>query len=534
MEEAMISRKPARLLKLKADKSRLLLTIEFSKQEGMIQDALLVSQNHPLHNAHSMNYSVQEKSGKVTLTAQIDLAEIDFRDSYWNIDIICLKNGEKTRISPVLDKKMSLLLIFRNFQCIINNDLVFFPMRGKDGVLTFLYRSKSPYDGYGTRLKEFTAFGLYTLFKPYWKKRKIWLVYEKFCSMAQDNGYYFFKYCMEQLPESQKKRIFFILDPKSPDWDKTTPYRSHVIPFMSIRHMIYSLAAGIYIASDSKKHLYAWLPKPNFISNQINQHKILFLQHGVTALKRVDPLFGQHGLTPMTHFAVTSEFEQDIVVKNFGYTPENTPVLGFCRWDVLEDTSTPEERLILVMPTWRSWLEDATPEEFRKSDYYQKYTALLQSSQLKQILAENSTKIIFYIHPKFKDYLSEFNSTCDSVELIPFGTLPLNELLRKCSMLITDYSSVCWEAYYLKKPVLFYQFDCERYKKEHGSYIDMQKELFGERFTESAALISSMEQYIISGFQEKEEYSRKRSHYFAYHDNDNSKRTYEYLVKKGY
>lgn len=111
------------------------------------------------------------------------------------------------------------------------------------------------------------------------------------------------------------------------------------------------------------------------------------------------------------------------------------------------------------MPTWRSWLEEKSAEEFKASDYYKNYMKLLQSQKLARILKENDVKLIFYIHPKFKDYLSEFNVSGDNIELIPFGTEPLNEIMKKCSMLITDYSSVCWDVCYLDKPVLFYQFD---------------------------------------------------------------------------
>ena len=42
------------------------------------------------------------------------------------------------------------------------------------------------------------------------------------------------------------------------------------------------------------------------------------------------------------------------------------------------------------------------------------------------------------------------------IRLIPFGTMPLNQLLMSCHMLITDYSSVSWDVYYQEKPVIFY------------------------------------------------------------------------------
>ena len=139
--------------------------------------------------------------------------------------------------------------------------------------------------------------------------------------------------------------------------------------------------------------------------------------------------------------------------------------------------------------------------------YYKNYMKLLQSQKLARILKENDVKLIFYIHPKFKDYLSEFNVSGDNIELIPFGTEPLNEIMKKCSMLITDYSSVCWDVCYLDKPVLFYQFDYDMYMQAHGSYLDMEHELFGERYTEYEKLIDGIEEYIHNGFKEKEEYT---------------------------
>ena len=34
--------------------------------------------------------------------------------------------------------------------------------------------------------------------------------------------------------------------------------------------------------------------------------------------------------------------------------------------------------------------------------------------------------------------------------------------------------------------------------------------------------------------EEKEEYTKLKDYYFEYRDNDNSKRTYEYIISKGY
>lgn len=42
-------------------------------------------------------------------------------------------------------------------------------------------------------------------------------------------------------------------------------------------------------------------------------------------------------------------------------------------------------------------------------------------------------------------------------------------------MLITDYSSICWDFFYQKKPVYFYQFDINKFNKIRGSYVNIEE-----------------------------------------------------------
>src|SRR5699024_9537106 len=46
----------------------------------------------------------------------------------------------------------------------------------------------------------------------------------------------------------------------------------------------------------------------------------------------------------------------------------------------------------------------------------------------------------------------------------------INDLLLVTDVLITDYSSVCFEFALLKKPMLFYAFDVEKYIQERDFY----------------------------------------------------------------
>ena len=101
-------------------------------------------------------------------------------------------------------------------------------------------------------------------------------------------------------------------------------------------------------------------------------------------------------------------------------------------------------------------------------------------------------------------------------------------------VLVTDYSSVCWDVYYQGKPVLFYQFDLEQYNETQGSYIDMETELFGDRATEPEQLFALLEDAAANGFQLKEKYAEMRESMYAYLDHHNSQRTCEEIQKRNW
>ena len=100
--------------------------------------------------------------------------------------------------------------------------------------------------------------------------------------------------------------------------------------------------------------------------------------------------------------------------------------------------------------------------------------------------------------------------------------------------LITDYSSVSWDIYYMEKPVLFYQFDLEQYNETNGSYIDMEKDLYGDRCITQEQLIDLIREYAKNNFREKPAYAAMRKDYFAFRDHNNRKRTCDFILEKGY
>lgn len=491
--------------------------------------------------------TLQRQGDHYLLTARVKLKQFSFAPLYWDIRMVFEKDGVRYWSSvkaPIRSEshywrelawKVGLRGLFFGDSVRLGPDAQLFLYRTVGNRFALVCQEYSPYTGFRFRLKERFAMVLYYLFRKRLLNKSIYLTYEKYCCMAQDNGFYFFQYCMEHnMEEKMNREIYFVIDKKQPDYQNLLPYQAHVIPFMSLKHMVYILAARLLISSDSKAHSYAWRAKESVILPQVVKKKrLVFLQHGVIALKRVE--FYRSGTNSVNLFVTSNQQEHDIIINELGYLPEEVIITGLARWDVLKDRSTEQPNThILVMPTWRNWLEEVSDETFMASDYYQNYMALLNSERLAAYLEQYNVYLDFYIHPKFREYIRNFSISGDRVQLIPFGSQPLNQLMMGCKLLITDYSSVCWDVYYQGKPVLFYQFDLEQYNETQGAYIDLEKDLFGDRATTPEALFALLEEAAASDFRLKPKYAAMRENMYQYLDHNNSQRTCQEIMKRNW
>ena len=479
--------------------------------------------------------TVKIKKDLQYLDACLDLKNVDLKSLYWDV-VVMFVNPE---IGERFEAAVSMTRAYRLFTSFLyggsyetGNGFFLYPYNTSSKKLAFQFREEGEYDHLGFRVKELTAFAAYYLLKPYWDSRHIQLVYEKFCMMAQDNGYYFFKYCMDHEEEKrQNNHIYYVITKDAPDRKKLDAYQSHLVDFMSIRHMIYMIAAELLVSTDTRNHLYAMRQRGSILKRYLRKKPLVFLQHGVTALKKVDFFYGKGKSGSCNLFVVTSDFEKKIVEDYFGYAEDEIVNSGFARWDVLEDKSE-GLREILIMPTWRAWLENVTLEEFKESDYFHNYMALLNSPRFHCFLEKNDLLANFYLHSKFREFIQDFSVESDRIRLIVFGEEPANELMMRCKMLVTDYSSVCWDVFYLDKPVVFFQFDRDKYMEAHGSYLDMDRELFGDCAQDVDGLLTYMERCADDHFVVRPEYEKMQKSFYKYFDDQNSRRICDAIVKK--
>ncbi|MCI8307708.1 MAG: hypothetical protein HFH14_06625 [Lachnospiraceae bacterium] len=399
------------------------------------------------------------------------------------------------------------------------------------GMLVLEYRKKSAYDSFRYRVNERLALMAAPAVKLCFRKRNVMMFYEKFCTAAQDNSYYMFEYFVEKNDKKMKPR--YVIEKKQRDYKALKgKYGWKVVPFMSVRHLIDVQIARMFISTDSKRHCYRWRAGNTPVMRKLSEKPFVFLQHGVLGFKRVENIYGSQYANKADLFVTSSDFERDIVERVFGYDKREIIVTGLARWDKLEN-NTQKKPFIFYMPTWRNWIYETSAEEFVKTDYYKIYSEILSSDRLVRTLEKNDMEMIFCLHPKFRQFSKELKSAGDRVKVVDFADCHINELLMKCSMFITDYSSASWDIFYLGKPVIFYQFDAEEYVKKQGAYINLEKELFGYRVTDFDSLLDKISYIANTSFKDNENSDSLREKYLPLRDKKNRERIYTEIINRG-
>lgn len=466
------------------------------------------------------------------LSAIIDLSQMEFRMTNWQVLVAYEEDGQlygagvKAESGSQAEYKH-----FLDNYCAELGDYIFFPYYSKAGTLNFRYRPRNEYDSDKIHEREAIAYkNSRKLFGNKLKKEDIVLIFEKRCTSAQDNGYYLFKYCMEAgVNEKGKRKVYYVVDKRTSAYEKIKEYDKYILDFMSLEHMEHLLAANILVSSESRLHAYAWHSKNSIIAPNIQDKKHVFLGHGILALKQLNNSFTAKTMSSSL-VTVSSEREGNIFKDYLGYTDDAISLSGYARFDALEDKSD-QFREILIMPTHRERLFGIEKERFVESEYYKRYMNLINSERFLSLLEKNDLKAKFYLHPSIREQIDLFKSNNDRVEIIKYGEVALDELMMRCKMLITDYSSITWDVLYMNKPVCFYQFDREEYLGSWGSYVDLEKDLPGDCATEEEDLINQIEKIIDNNFQINEENSKKLKDFYKYNDRDNCKRIWEEIAK---
>ena len=350
--------------------------------------------------------------------------------------------------------------------------------------------------------------------------KDLWIIAER-GSEARDNGYHFFKYLTKEHPEVNS---VYIITKDSPDRSKVEK-AGKVVNYGSFRHYLCYTLAKVRIST----HVDGYSPDILFFYKFgklfPDKAKNVFLQHGII---QSDMAFCHADRTNIDLFICSAKPEFDYIDEKYGYKKGVLKLTGMCRFDNLKKTEKPTKK-ILFMPTWRSSLRTCGRRAFTESEYFKRYDAFLNSKELIVLLKEYGYELIFYPHFEVQRFLDCFNASSDRIKTADFKNNDVQDLLINTDILVTDYSSVFFDFAYMRKPIVYYQYDEAAFRAEQygDGYFEYKRDGFGRIAETEKEVVEELRHIIENGLRPDDIYLKRLDSFFAFNDAENCKRNFE-------
>lgn len=357
------------------------------------------------------------------------------------------------------------------------------------------------------------------------KKRKLWLVAEE--GQARDNGYHFYKYIRLKHPNDY---CFYAIKKESAGYDEVSKL-GNAIKWGSLRHWFFYMSANLNISSQKSGN-----PCPIFwyvlhVALGLYRNRV-FLQHGIT---KDDSKWIYNSETKFKYFICGAKREYDYILKKFGYKEDSLLLTGFPRWDGLKDVSSKQSnKSILIMPTWRKWLGEERNgifkiKDFENTDFYKHWDGLLRNKKFIDYIEKNEIVVYFYPHIQMMQFIEAFRPESNNIKIVS-SKENIQKYFNECNLMITDYSSVAFDFAYLRKPVIYYQFDKKEYRKHQlqEGYFKYDTDGFGPAVEDVDAVIKSA----ISCMSNGSSFVKQCDRFFDKKDHNNCERVYKELRGK--
>ncbi len=305
-----------------------------------------------------------------------------------------------------------------------------------------------------------------------------WLLMDRIHD-AGDNGERLFRYLRAHRRDIN---AWFVIERDTPDWYRLRKegYGSRLLAHGSTEWTLAMLNCTRLASS----HIDAAVHRPQEIMGlRPVTWKFAFLQHGIIHndlsrwlnTKQLDLVVTS---TPGEYQSLAGDHSRYL------WTSKEVRRTGLPRYDRLRDLGAavpaPARDLLLICPTWRQWLiaplEPGSQRRsiggaFFDSEYWQQWHGLLSDPRLAELADRAKLRIGFLPHPNLQAALPQM-SLPGHVEALSWVTDDVQRLLATSAALVTDYSSVAFDAAYIDRPVVYFQFDHARF--HDGSHVARQ------------------------------------------------------------
>ncbi|HHW69707.1 MAG TPA: hypothetical protein GX747_05175 [Tenericutes bacterium] len=360
--------------------------------------------------------------------------------------------------------------------------------------------------------------------------KKIVLMYEKESLKYEESASVLY----ERLIDLDYKNIYYVIDKNSPHVSNIKKkYKKNIIYKSTFKHYLYFFLADTFIGSETISHSIDLRVANRFIFKKIveKKYQLVFLQHGVTYMISLASDYRKsfrkgQSMPENTKIIVSSELESRHFIEHGNYNKEDLYITGMPKFD--RNIKYKNADKIIVMPTWRPWEYNEIRTNFKNTGYYKMLISILNSipDNLKE-------KLIVLPHPLFMEAIKDSDFPIE----VPLYK-SYDELLREADLLITDYSSIAFDAFYRGSKVIFWWQDIEECMNNYGGYLMLnEKNRFGDICYNSEQLRS----VIYKNYKRKQnlEYVKNYRKIVEFNDNKNTDRLIKMLdedniIKKRY
>ena len=365
------------------------------------------------------------------------------------------------------------------------------------------------------------------------KKGRIWLVSDRIDN-AGDNGEVFFKYLCANKPEGV--RPIFVIGKEASDEVKSR-LRSigEVVNYEDKRYREYFLMAEKIISSSAGAFTINAFGKDINYYVDLYNFKFYYLQHGV-ACADLSKWLNRYAKNIHMFFTSSQRERLSIIEGDYNYAEENVVLTGQARFDALyEDT----QKTVLILPTWRREYAECYDEKtssvysssFKNTEFYRFYNGLINNDRLLSAMREKGYKGLFCLHPIFMKQYVDFEA--NDIFSVNEGYIDYNKVFAEAALMVTDYSSVVFDYAYLRKPIIYSQFDKEEFFETQiydEGYFSYENDGFGPVCTDIDKTVDEIVSLIENDCVNPEKYAQRINRFFAFDDRNNSQRILEAII----
>lgn len=350
-----------------------------------------------------------------------------------------------------------------------NVDAVCYFRQGKKNSFHMTIRKKNETDKFKIRVKVFFAW-LLAKVSP---TKDIILLFEKMCNKYEESA----SVVYEKLIDKGFSNCYFIIIPSSPHVSFIkNQYKKNIIWAYSFKHFYYFFRCKKFVSSEAIGHAFELRNANRFAYKKLlnKENQYIFLQHGVTYMiplncKIRSGVRKGADMPLKSRVVVSSALEAKHFIDCAKFDEKDLLITGLPFFDKMYKKKDAEH--IFIMPTWRPWEYNIIKGDLKKSSYYNMVEQIINN-----IPNEYLKKVWILPHPLFKDVLNK----TDLNKYIP--DLPSYDMvLRETALLITDYSSIAYSAFYRGSNVIFCWEELEKCMEQYGGHLLLNElNVFGD------------------------------------------------------